>query len=263
MKNDQVGIGYAPVTEKPGDPAHKEQISALVTRYAFASQYSRDADVLEVACGAGLGLGLLARVARTVSAGDLDPENFQVAQESCRGLGNVNLQILDACHLPFADASFDVLIIFEAIYYLPDVNSFFGEARRVLRPQGKVLISSVNCEWHGFNPSIRSVRYYSLAEVTDFAGRHGFGVEGFVAFEDVPSSLLRRLSQPLRRAAAAMHLIPKTMKGKAALKRLFYGKLAPLPTMLATEDAPQSPLYPAKAVSNIGNYKYVYAVGAK
>jgi ubiquinone/menaquinone biosynthesis C-methylase UbiE len=264
MKTDQSNIesGFTQVTEKPGDPAHHEQLSAIVTRYTLAAEYARGGDVLELACGAGVGLGLLAQAARSVTAGDIDPGNLRFAQESYREAGNIRLQTLDACQLSFPEASFDVVIIFEAIYYLPDLEAFFAGVRRVLRPGGKLLISSVNREWHGFNPSMRSVRYYSLSELRELVTQHGFACECFAAFEDAPSSLLRRISHPLRRMAAALHLIPKTMKGKALLKRIFYGKLAPLPRAITAAHAPCVSLKPVRPGEQVGHFKYVYVVAA-
>ncbi|HOM17804.1 MAG TPA: hypothetical protein PLQ00_10775, partial [Thermoguttaceae bacterium] len=57
---------YTGVTELPGNLAHKEQLSILMTRYHWAAQYARDREVLEAACGAGQGLGYLRRTARRV-----------------------------------------------------------------------------------------------------------------------------------------------------------------------------------------------------
>ena len=59
---------YITVTEMPGNKATKENIEMLYTRYKWASQFIEGKDVLEVACGAGQGLGYLAKKAKKVVA---------------------------------------------------------------------------------------------------------------------------------------------------------------------------------------------------
>jgi cyclopropane fatty-acyl-phospholipid synthase-like methyltransferase len=51
---------YIHVTEIPGNKASAEQIERLYHRYHFASAFCQGKEVLEVACGAGMGLGYLA-----------------------------------------------------------------------------------------------------------------------------------------------------------------------------------------------------------
>ena len=72
---------YTTVTETPGVKASKEQLERLFQRYNFALQFCQDKDVLAVACGAGQGLGYLARVAKRVVGGDIDENNLKFTQE--------------------------------------------------------------------------------------------------------------------------------------------------------------------------------------
>ena len=46
--------------------------------------------------------------------------------------------------MPYKDNSIDVIILFEAIYYLPSVEKFVSECWRILRDRGKVLIATAN-----------------------------------------------------------------------------------------------------------------------
>lgn len=60
--------------------------------------------------------------------------------------------------------------------------------------------------------------------------------------------------------AIALHLIPKTMKGKEFLKRVFFGKLIPLPPEITDGMAEYTP--PVPILNDRPNYEYkvIYAV---
>ena len=66
---------YTTVTELPGSGATSEQLAMLYARYALAAGFSRGKDVVEVACGPGIGLGYLARWARRVVGGEFVPNS--------------------------------------------------------------------------------------------------------------------------------------------------------------------------------------------
>lgn len=48
----------------------------------------------------------------------------------------------DATRLPFADESFDYVISTQVLEHLPEPTRFFNEIERVLRPEGKALVST-------------------------------------------------------------------------------------------------------------------------
>jgi len=81
--------------------------------------------------------------------------------------------------MPFGDKSEDMIILFEAIYYIPDAKKFVEEYARVLRPGGKVLIATANKDLYDFNPSPHSYIYYGVVELNDLFARHGFETEFF------------------------------------------------------------------------------------
>ncbi len=229
-------LSYADVTERPGQPASAIQMEMLEARYAWAAAQARGRDVLEVACGAGIGLPLLAGAARSVKAGDVDPENLRAARKACAGCANVTVEHLCAPELGFPDRRFDLVLLFEALYYIPEAERFFEEARRVLRPGGALLIVTVNREWTGFNPSPLSIRYWSAEELLQ--GLEGAGFDGAVqgAFPEIPG-WSRSARGLMRRGAVALGLIPRTMRGKALLKRMFYGPLQTVPSRICLAQA--------------------------
>lgn len=252
---------YLSVTENPGCGAHSEQIERLYQRYHFALDYCRDKEVLEVACGGGMGLGYLARFAKRVVGGDIDESNLKFARKYYHDRKNIELKVLDAQQLPFDDNSFDIVIMYEAIYYLPEPMRFVEEAHRVLRDKGVVIICTANREWSGFNPSPHSHIYFSARELVSSLEKGGFTVTMFAGSPVSVETAKDKVISIIKQSAVKLHLIPKTMKGKESLKRLFFGKLKPIPSEVTDGMSDYSP--PVSIPANIPNvdYKVIYAVG--
>ncbi len=250
---------FTTVTETPGIGATNEQLSMLYTRYKSAAAFCEGKDVLEVACGAGQGLGYLAKRARHVVGGDYEARLLLLARHHYGE--KMPLVRLDAHVLPFRARSFDVIILYEAIYYLSHPEWFVEECRRVLRGGGVLLICTVNREWSDFNPSPFSTRYFSARELFELLRKHQFQVELFGGFSAVRESARDVIALLIKRTAVALHLMPKTMKGKEFLKRVFFGKLIRLPPEIEDGMAEYSPPQPIPHDSTVSGYKVLYAVG--
>src|SRR5438552_17414528 len=119
-------IDFSTVTEVPGTRGSRQQLARLCNRYYFASQYAAGKDVLEVGCGCGPGLGLLARSARRVVGLDINARSVAAAQQHYGG--RVEILHGDAEALPFSKDKFDLLLLYEAIYYLACPERFLHEA---------------------------------------------------------------------------------------------------------------------------------------
>ena len=63
-------VDYSSVTEVAGRRATPEQLSMIQTRYGEAAMQATGKRVLEVACGPGRGLGIIAHRARFMVGGD-------------------------------------------------------------------------------------------------------------------------------------------------------------------------------------------------
>jgi arsenite methyltransferase len=108
-------------------------------------------DVLDVGCGAGMDSLVAAQMvgpAGSVTGVDMTPEMVAKARGSIAemGLGNVRLVEGSAEHLPFADASFDVVISNGVIDLIPDKDAVFSEIVRVLRPGGRIQLADVTIQ---------------------------------------------------------------------------------------------------------------------
>lgn len=215
------------VTELAGEAVSEEQVLRMHHRYMWAATYCRDRDTVEAACGSGSGLGMVGRVARTLEAGDYSAPILERARSHYRD--RFPLRQFDAQAMPFPDASKDAVILFEALYYLPDAPRFVADCRRVLRPGGVVLVATANKDLSDFNPSPHSYTYFGVKELTALFRAGGFSAEcfGYLPIEAV--SLRQKLLRPVKRLAVDLGLMPKTMAGKRLLKRLVFGRQRPMP----------------------------------
>jgi len=208
-------------------PYRQEQIRRLCNRYYWAGQYCKGKDVVEVACGTGQGLGYLNEMARTFEAGDYSEDILSIAR---RHYGDrIQLKQFDAQNMPYGDQSKDVMILFEAIYYIPEAEQFVKECKRILRPEGMVLIATANKDLFDFNPSPHSYKYYGVMELSDLFSRHGFKCDFFGDTPVDAVSIRQKILRPIKKIVIALNLMPKSMAGKKILKRLVFGNLIEMP----------------------------------
>ena len=183
--------------------------------------------MLEVACGSGQGLSALAGAARSVLACDLDPDLATKAASAASGAVPVLVGPADA--LPCRSASVDVVILFEAIYYLPETSAFFREAHRVLRPGGELLICTANPSLWDFVSSPRSQRYFGVTELAAELRASGFAPEFFGGVPVGSVSTRQRMLRPMKAAASKLGVVPGSMAAKQILKRFVFGQLVEMP----------------------------------
>ena len=251
-------VDYATVTEKTGNAVTRDQLCRMCNRYYFAAPFCQDRDVLEVACGSGQGLGHLARKARSVVGGDYAYSLVQLAQAHYQG--RVPLIRLDAQTLPFDRHRFDVVLLYEAMYYLAAPDQFLTACRRVLRPGGVLLIATANKDWPGCARSPFSTRYYGAPELDAVLKRHGFDAELLADFPVSAPGINGRIVGLIRSMAVTLNLMPKTMKGKELFKRVFYGRLLPLPSEIEDGMVEVSRPVPVPSHIPVTMYKVLYAV---
>lgn len=223
-------------TEVAGEPGTRPQFERLCSRYVWVSGYTDGRDVLEVACGSGQGLGLLARRARRVMGGDYSPENLAIARRTYQG--RIPLLRLDAHRLPISTAGLDVVLLLETLYFLPDPDAFVAEVARVLRPGGHLLISVINKDCWDFNPSPLYPNFFGVQDLAALLERHRFEVECFGAFPLDRPTFRQKLFHPLKQVAIKLNLIPTSVQARLWLKRIAIGKLLPLPFEIQPDSAP-------------------------
>ncbi len=244
VKSDSVATAdFTTVTELAGDAVSPQQVASAEHRYRWATRLGAGKDILEVACGSGVGLGMLEKSARSIRAGDITPSLVAKVKETYGD--RIDVSHIDAHSLPLHDESLDVVIMFEALYYLPNPEDFVAECRRVLRSNGLVLLTTANKDAPDFNESPFSEKNWGIGALAELFSQHGFEAEFFGYWPYSKDTPWIRVLKPVKRALVASGFMPRTMNGKKLLKRLAFGKLVKMPAEL-TDDVttfqPPTPL---------------------
>jgi SAM-dependent methyltransferase len=114
-------------------------------RYFYALPHVVGKVVLDIACGTGYGVGLLRCRANFVAGVDIDYDAVRSAQNECGD--NAAVLLGNGLGLPFADGTFDVVTSFETLEHLHERRTFLAELKRVLRSDGKLLLSTPNAAY--------------------------------------------------------------------------------------------------------------------
>jgi SAM-dependent methyltransferase len=99
---------------------------------------------LEIGAGTGyFTLNMLQDgVVRSATATDISPGMLDTLQANAARIGvAVDTVACDAEELPFADASFDLVLGHAVLHHIPHLDRAFAEFRRVLRPGGRIVFA--------------------------------------------------------------------------------------------------------------------------
>lgn len=110
-------------------------------RYAIAMSLIKGKTILDIASGEGYGSHLMSFESDYVYGVDRDEETIERAKTKYK---RENLKFLkgSTSQIPLQDSSVDVVISFETIEHHDEHDQMLTEIKRVLRPEGVLLISS-------------------------------------------------------------------------------------------------------------------------
>ena len=114
-----------------------------LVRYRAADQLTSGKRVLDIACGSGYGTALLAQNAKYVFGVDLDASAIEYADKNYAGQ-NIKFTLGSATKIPLPDASVETVVSFETIEHVEEYQEFLAEIRRVLTPDGLLILSTPN-----------------------------------------------------------------------------------------------------------------------
>jgi SAM-dependent methyltransferase len=148
----------AEATHRPGEPMYEAFADAFdvhAASGAYNALYDRPAvlglvgevdglDVLDAGCGPGFyAEELVARGAR-VTALDASPRMVELARARARGAVEMRTADLEQPLPWLGDASFDVVLLALVLHHVQDRVGMLRELRRVLRPTGRLVLSTVH-----------------------------------------------------------------------------------------------------------------------
>lgn len=131
-------------------------------------------EILDVGCGAGNMIHHLSRYGH-VRGIEIDPRPVKIAQS--RGY---DVRQADAAKgIPFTDATFDLVTALDVIEHVEDDAAVLTQARRVLKPGGRLLVSTPAFRWlWSYNDELNAhKRRYTARELGARLTRAGFRVQ--------------------------------------------------------------------------------------
>ncbi len=177
---------------------------AHIARYALAGDLVHDGDlVVDASCGLGYGAAILRErngVGRVIGV-DISRYAVEYAQVSYGVPDCVSFRLGDATDMGFLDdGSVDLVVSFETLEHLREPRHLLTEARRVLRPGGRIIVSVPN-DWTdetGRDPNPQHLHEYDWAKLERQLAEH-FRLEaawaqvagGGMKLTDRPRSLRR------------------------------------------------------------------------
>ena len=104
-------------------------------------------NVLDVGCGTGDFLRLLAPIVSPGTAVGVDLSETMIAeavQRSAENIDNLSFRVGSALDLPFQVGSFDRILATQVLLHIPDPWRVLAEMKRVLAPSGVISISEID-----------------------------------------------------------------------------------------------------------------------
>ncbi|MDQ2864839.1 MAG: class I SAM-dependent methyltransferase [Candidatus Eremiobacteraeota bacterium] len=161
------------------DPRTATSLVKLMSRSAALGS------VLDVGCGSGELLKIASlRGAATLCGVDISEYWFE---EATRTVPGARIQLANVeDRLPFEPQSFDTIFFCDVIEHLRRPVDALGELRRVLRPNGRVLITTPNAnsivrratgkDWFGLADPTH-ILFYTSFTLAHLLGKTGFKIE--------------------------------------------------------------------------------------
>ena len=123
---------------------------------------------MDLGCGTGLNLDYLAEYGDAVGL-----DSSEQALEFCQQRGHTRLCLADS--LPFADNSFDIITALDVVEHIPDDLAVMREVRRVLKPNGLIIVSvpAYGRLWSYWDQILGHYRRYTTSSMRRLCRRAG------------------------------------------------------------------------------------------
>ena len=123
--------------------------------YALIQPIVRHKTVLELATGTGLIAKHIVNAAAHIEATDASAEMIAEAKRDNRS-AKLHFSVQDMFRLPYADQSFDVVIVSNALHIVPQPEKALAEIRRVLKDDGVLIAPTFTHAGNSFSGKVRA-----------------------------------------------------------------------------------------------------------
>ena len=141
--------------------------------------------VLELATGTGLIAKNIVGAAAHIEATDASAAMIAAARRDNRS-AKLYFSVQDMFHLPYAEATFDVVIVSNALHIVPQPEKALAEIRRVLKDDGVLIAPTFTHAGNSFSGKVRAFfmklagfplrSRWTSAEYLDFLRQNGWTV---------------------------------------------------------------------------------------
>jgi len=183
--------------------AGKEQRGNLSTNLEFLTRTDllKPTDkILEVGCGIGSIVAELSKRGYDIIGTDI---SHRAIEYGLKKYGDIRLEVQAAETLPYEDESFDVVLSFDVLEHIAEVDRHISEVRRVLRTGGYYLFQTPNkysntifetiyhrtLKWRRTHPSLHTPK-----QLTKRLNKYGFEMR-FVKMDPINDFTIRKLQK--------------------------------------------------------------------
>ena len=129
--------------------------AAYETMYALIRPVVKVKTVLELATGTGLIAKHIANAAAHIEATDASSEMIAEAKRDNRS-AKLHFSVQDMFCLPYADGSFDAVIVSNALHIVPQPEKALAEIRRVLKDDGVLIAPTFTHAGNSFSGRVKA-----------------------------------------------------------------------------------------------------------
>ena len=133
----------------------RKDAAAYERLYELLCPMVRHKTVLELATGTGLIAKNIVNAAAHIEATDASPEMILEAKRDNQS-AKLHFSVQDMFHLPYADQSFDVAIVSNALHIVPQPEKALVEIRRVLKDDGVLIAPTFTHAENSFSGKVRA-----------------------------------------------------------------------------------------------------------
>ena len=123
--------------------------------YSLIYPVVRHKQVLELATGTGLIAKNIVNAAAHIEATDASAEMIAEAKRDNQS-AKLHFSVQDMFRLPYADRSFDVVIVSNALHIVPEPERALAEIRRVLKDDGILIAPTFTHAENSFSGKVRA-----------------------------------------------------------------------------------------------------------